>query len=38
MSGDAAALSFQAHGNYGNWSIDFDIYILAKILLVRPKC
>ena len=24
MSCEGAALPFQAHANYGNWSIDFD--------------
>ena len=25
MSCKVAALTFQAHANYGNWSIDFDL-------------
>ena len=33
MSCDVAALSFQAHSNYGTWSIDFSqtIKILKKL-------
>ena len=28
MSSDVAALSFQAHANYGTWSIDFEPYTI----------
>ena len=28
MSCEMAELPFQAHANYGTWSIDFDPYIL----------
>ena len=39
MSYDVTALPFQAHANYGTWSIDFDqnvtvIAILAFLLLL----
>ena len=30
MSYEVAALSFQAHTNYGTWSIDFDTNIVKK--------
>jgi hypothetical protein len=40
MSCDVAALPFQAHSNYGTWSIDFghnsDLYE-AKFLLSKAK-
>ena len=26
MSSEVAALPFQAHANYGTWSIDFDYF------------
>ena len=29
MSYDVAALPFQAHANYGTWSIDFELNILS---------
>ena len=30
MSSEVAALSFQAHANYGTWSIDFDYFYKIK--------
>ena len=27
MSYDVATLAFQAHANYGTWSVDFDNYV-----------
>ena len=33
MSCEVAALLFKAHANYGNWSIDFDVYILYWVVI-----
>ena len=31
MSCEMAALSFQAHANYGTWSIDFGFYQVLRL-------
>ena len=30
MSSDVATIPFQAHANYGTWSIDFDVELQPK--------
>ena len=35
VSSEVAALLFQAHANYGTWSIDFELNIIIYIFMGR---